>query len=130
LNSQINPEDSASQIGSRTTSKSSTRQSRRSNRILHDCKSKGSCSNRRAESRSSRIQEMSVIRRAEVSSATRTRTLDTGNRNCQVRSQETSFSFNHGSHPSFVRTESFFFPHFISRFIFSTVQTIIIITNI
>ena len=32
LNSQINPEDSASQIGSRTASKSSTRQSQRSNR--------------------------------------------------------------------------------------------------
>jgi len=32
LNSQIDPEDSASQIGSRTASKSSTRRSRRSNR--------------------------------------------------------------------------------------------------
>ena len=32
MNSQINPEDSASQIGSQTASKSSTRRSRRSNR--------------------------------------------------------------------------------------------------
>ena len=75
--------------------------------ILNDCKSKGSCSNRRAESRSRRIQETAIIGRAEVSSATRTRTLDTRNRNCQVRSQRTSFSFNHGSRPAFVGTKSY-----------------------
>lgn len=93
LSSQINPEDSASQIGSWATAKSSTRHSRRSSHSGSRRSGTSPLTVARAKE-AARIAEMkaeaAVFRKRQSLEEqkfrlqTRTRTLDNKNRNCQV----------------------------------------------
>ena len=71
MNSQINPEDSASQIGSWTASKSSTRQSRRSNRSCWHTSGTSSLTIARAKE-AARIAEL----KAEAAAFTKRQSLE------------------------------------------------------